>query len=1003
MRDTAILNEWKGKCTSKYFFIKLLLVWSFIIIGANAALAQAPISGVVLDNITKEEIIGATVRVKDSNVGTATNVMGEYTLQIPASHQNGILVISYVGYITQEIQIKNLKTGMTINLVPDAVIMDDVVVVGYGNQRRSDVVGAISSISKDRLENVPVTDVVQLLQGSVAGLNLMSQTAGADPDSQTVMLIRGRNSISGSNDPLIVVDGVTFYGSISEISQNDIQDIAILKDASSQAIYGSRAANGVLLITTKQGVKGATKVTYDGYYSFQDVSNFPDLMTAEQYWNYKQLRSNKVYDEDDETTWPLSDSEKSVYKDGSYKNWTWRDLILRTGQSQRHQVSISGGGDKTTFNVSANLVQTKGIVVGNEYKKYSTRARINTTIAPWLNYDTSVSLTYIDRSGATPNFTDVFNKSPLMRPFNPDGSINIYPDASDTKKANPLENYLYDDRNRQYGVNTSHNLLVKIQQVKGLSYKLTFSAQYTNSEIYNYQPSSTQKGGEKNGIATTQDRTKYALLLDNLLTYQRDFNKHNIFLTALYSWEQKGDRKVSTEASNFPDDVLSWYNAQPGMLSRTIEDPKEVILSQMFRANYTYDSRYMASYTIRRDGYSGFGKDTKWGTFASGALAWNIHNESFFRNSKISDYVTLLKLRVSYGENGNMGVKPYSTTQQMKSSSYVSDGQTLGGYIPGSVGNPNLSWEPTRSMNIGLDFGLFKGRISGDVNVYRNNTRKLLLERTVSLVSGIESVVDNIGKTRNEGFEFSVSSYNISNKKFTWMTNFNCALIRTKILDLYGDGLDDVTNKWFIGKPIKVNYDYLHIGVWQLDEANLAAKYDAQPGYAKYDDHNNNGTYDMGDRVIIGSPEPNFTASLSNTFIYRDFSLSIMLYGVTGVKKSNPYKDNNYLINRNWWTETNPTNSFWSVATDANAYANGKSDKPSVYEKADYIRVKDITLSYTLPKKLTSVMRLAKLSAYISAKNAFTFTPWNGLDPELDTQRAKPLERELIFGLKLSL
>ena len=987
-RDKRLVLQW---------VVALFVVW----FSAAASFAQSRLAGEVTDQATGEPIIGATVSLQDTPVGASTNAAGKFNLTIPAQYKEGVLLVAFMGYVTQEIRWSATMTQLDVALVSGTIDMDEIVVVGYGAQPRSDITGAVASVSKDRLEKMPATDAVQLLQGAVAGLNLMSQSAGSNPDGQTVMLVRGRNSIAGDNDPLIVVDGMPFYGGLSEIAPHDIQNIEVLKDASATAIYGSRASNGVFLITTKKGARGATKITYDGYFSMQDVSNFPDLMNPEQYWSYRLLRSNNDnYDEDDETTWPLSDSEREVYKDGSYKDWTWRDLILRTGKSQRHSVSISGGSDRTTFNVSAYVVNTEGIVEGDSYSKYNTRARINTTIKPWLTYDTSTSLTYVDNSGATPNFVDVFNKSPLMRPFNPDGSVNIYPDASDPKKANPLENHLYDDRNRTYGASTSHNFNVSMPWVEGLSYKLSFSGQYSGSEKYRYMPRTTQKGGEKNGIATTSDGMRYSLLMENLVTYQRKIEKHSIFLTGLYGWEEKVNRIIRTEASNYPDDVLSWYNAQPGMLSRTIEEPKEVILSGMFRANYAYDSRYLFTFTVRRDGYSGFGANTKWGTFASVALGWNVHNEKFFE--PVKDVLSTFKLRFSFGENGNMGIKPYSTIQQMKAGGYVANGQTAAGYIPSSVGNANLSWEPTRSLNIGFDYGFLNNRISGDFNIYRNDTRDLLLKRSISLVTGMASITDNIGKTRNEGIEFTINSVNMNRKDFSWSTSFNFAINRNEIRDLYGDGEDDISNGWFLGKPIKVNYDYLHTGVWQQNEANLAALYGAQPGYAKYDDRNNDGTYNMDDRQIIGTSEPWFTSSMTNTFNYKGFSLSILLYGVTGVKKPNPYKDNNYLINRNWWTASNPTNSFWGVGTDANAYANGKSDKPSVYESADYIRVKDITLSYTLPKKLLQTININSARVYISAKNPFTFTSWAGLDPELDTQRAIPLQRELIFGATFS-
>lgn len=375
-------------------------------------------------------------------------------------------------------------------------------------------------------------------------------------------------------------------------------------------------------------------------------------------------------------------------------------------------------------------------------------------------------------------------------------------------------------------------------------------------------------------------------------------------------------------------------------------------------------------------------------------------NEAFFAGAKQT--VNNLKLRVSYGENGNQAISPYQTLSQLGGGDYV-DGTTMApGYLPATLGTANLGWETTRALNIGLDFGILNSRITGEINVYRNKTSDLLLKRAISAVHGVNSVFQNIGKTQNDGIEFMVNSNNITKKSFSWNSNLNFAFIKTKIVDLYGDGKDDIANGWFIGQPIKTNFDYKFIGVWQMDEATEATKYGAKPGYAKYDDYNQNGVYDPGDRQLLGDQEPNFTWGFTNNFKYKQFGLSVFMYGKVGAIKANPYKDRNYLIVREFWTPENPINSFWSNSNQATRYL-GKGITPSVYESADFVRVKDITLTYAVGKKLLSRAKINSLDFYFTGKNLFTITKWGALDPELDAQRAVPLQREYMLGLRFGL
>ena len=907
----------------------------------------------------------------------------------------------------------------------DSKLLDEIIVVGYGSQKKSDVTGAIASLSRERIENTPASSVSQLLQGAVAGLNFSVDNASSNPDGDNVMLIRGRNSIAASNAPLIVVDGVPFNGSLGEISNGDIQSLEVLKDASAAAIYGSRAANGVILITTKQGQKGKTTVRYDGYFSLQNVSNYPRVMTVDEYIYYQSLRpGGGDYDENDPNTWNITAYEletAQMMKAGTYPTYYWSDLILRTGNSQRHQLSVTGGSDRTKFNVSALMLKTKGVVQRDDYQRYNLRANLNIEISKWMNFGTNNSVTYDDNSGSTPRFQDAFNKSPLLRPWNwefpGDYSINLHPNGPlATNVINPIESMFYDDKKLCYSGSTTNYVDMNFGFLEGLSYKLTFNGQFRLDDKANYVPTYSSGGYGGVGHAGLSKRLKTSLMLENLASFQREFGKHSVFLTGMFSWEEAVDQTDEMIAEGFANDFLSWYGANQAAKQVTTPYPpiKTDVISFMFRANYTFDARYPITFTVRHDGASVFGEDTKWGTFMSGSVAWNMHNEKFFKNSFLSSVVNNLKLRLSYGSNGNMAISPYQTMAQMDNTypftsnetlDYVDGGAPTPGFVPSTLATPTLSWETTDAFNFGFDFGLFNNRINGDFNIYRNITRDLLLKRRISSVHGISEVFQNVGKTQNQGLELVLNSINISSKDFRWSSNLTFSYNECKILEL-PDG-DDVANKWFIGQPIRVNFDYYIIGVWQEHEAALANLFGAQPGYAKYDKRSDNPNqigYDDGDRQIIGSPDPSTLIGLTNTFTYKDFSLSIFLYTALGGVKSNQFYNNNSNngVWHDWWSPSNPTNKMWSPINASNAYLTGSNNRPSKYERTDFLRVKDITLGYNLPKQFIGKIGLSDLNIYFSVRNLLTVTNYGGLDPEMADNRNIPLNREYMFGLKFS-
>jgi len=982
--------------SSNHALVKRKVSLILIIIGLSQQIFAADpvlIKGTITDADTNDPLVGVSVVIKGTGRGALTDVNGRFNLSM-ASGKNEILSFTFMGYTPIQ-RVWKGESIIDVSMEAQVIGLDEVVVVGYGTQKKSDITGAVASVSKDRINNGVATDAIQYLQGAVAGLNITATQAGSNPESGAVMLIRGRNSISASNEPLIVLDGVSFYGSLSDINPKDIESIEVLKDASSSAIYGSRASNGVILIETRKGVKGKPTIRYDAFYSVQTVANFPHLMTGDQYVAYKTGA-----DVSDEENLPLSESELEVYNSGSYKSWTWRDLIIRNGSSSRHDLSLSGGSDKTTYNASLSYLGTTGVVMNDKYQRGTSRVNLKSEINNWLTLGNNVMLSYTDNSGATPSFVDVFNKSPLAIPFNQDGSINVYPIADDPRKLNPLEPSLYDDLNRRYAASANNYLNIDLPFIKGFSYRLNTGVQYTSTEKNWYHGLKTNLADDIKGESQTNNGVSYSYILENIFSYKRNFAKHSLFLTGLYSLEEKESKSTIISASGFANDFLSWYGApQASKYAPQYTYLNTDLISQMFRLNYSYDSRYLFTGTVRRDGYSGFGEMKKYGVFPSVAVGWNIANERFF--SKAKKFANTLKLRMSYGKSGNQAIIPYQTLSQLSAGDYNSSGVPQPGYIPITLGTATLGWETTYAFNVGLDFGLMNSRITGEINVYDNNTQDLLLKRSISAVHGVNYIYQNIGKTRNKGVEFMVNATVVQTKDFSWSGNLNVTAINTKIVDLYGDGKDDIANHWFIGQPIQVNFDYKFIGVWQRPDSLIALKYGAKPGFARYEDLNKDSVYGPGDRQLIGSPEPNLTWGLTNNFKYKDFSLSIFLYGKTGILKANPYKDRTYLIMQNYWTINNPTNEYWSNASQANKYL-GKGNYPSVYENADFIRVKEITIAYSIPKKVLNSMKLNNSKVYFTGKNLLTFTKWGALDPELDNQRAIPLQREYILGLNLS-
>src|SRR5690606_8161909 len=534
--------------------------------------------------------------------------------------------------------------------------------------------------------------------------------------------------------------------------------------------------------------------------------------------------------------------------------------------------------------------------------------------------------------------------NPLTVPYDENGNQAIYPWPEDGNFGNPLEPLLYSNQDETHQFLTNNFISVDVPFVPGLSNRVNVGLRMRLSDYANYMGRDTRFGFESGGEAeTSRSRTDY-MAVENVLSYNRDFGVHAVFGTGVLSFEKNNGTTHSVEARNFPNDYLKWYAiSQAGFTDVGYSYNETFLMSQMLRLNYGYDSRYLITLTVRRDGYSGFGPNTKWGVFPSVAVAWNLHDESFFpRSSAISQ----LKPRISWGLNGNHAVSAYSAMSRLGQYNGLAGNTTAPGFIPSRLGQDNLGWESSKTLNLGLDFTVLKNRLSGEINVYNTNTTDLLLNRSISSVHGITSIIQNIGETRNQGFDVLLSTRNIANSKFVWRTDGNVAYVKNEIVDLYGDKRDDVANEWFIGHPINVNYDYVWEGTWQLHEAEEAAKWDSQPGFVKLRDVDGDGVLTGADRQIIGKTDPSVIWGLTNTFYYKNIGLSVFVHGVHGVTKANSQRDDytyaEVRINatkKDWWTPENPTNDWIANHLYAHLMSGVEAD---YYEDASFIRLKDV-------------------------------------------------------------
>ncbi len=972
----------------------LLALFLFSVTGAIAQ--GITVSGKVTDK-DGAAMPGVTVLLKGTSKAVPTDVDGNYTINVPSS--SGTLVFSFMGYEPQEVPISN-RTTINVQMGSESKALEEVVVVGYGTQKRSDITGSVASVPKDRLSNLPVTDLTQAIQGTTAGLNI---TQGSSvPGSSGGMRIRGVNSISANTSPFIVLDGTPFFGQINDINANDIESIEILKDASAVAIYGTRGSNGVILVTTKRGKSGEPRVSYNGYYGVEGLANKFEPSSPEAY--VQKYKDYLIAQGLAQTQVLPNTFEVDNYNAG--RTTDWLDAATQTGKITEHNLSISGGTDKVQYYLTGGYLNQEGVIKGYQFERASVRSNLDATFTDYLKAGASLYFADHNSDGGRANMLLATAMSPYGQVNDDAGNFEIYPMFPELLFANPLLGLTTDriDR-RKYITGTAYTELTP-GFAKGLKYRLNASTTYEIGRQSGYEG---RAANNLVGSAYANNNETNNWVLENILTYTKDFGKHHFDFTGLYSAQKSQYFRSGAEANTFVNDQLSFYNlgAAENRTSSSYGD-KSTLLSQMGRLNYSFDSRYLLTLTARRDGYSAFGANTnKYGLFPSMALGWNIANENFMQDA---EFVNQLKLRFSYGQSGNQAVGVNQTATLFNPVRFPFGGTSTIGVLAGSLGNADLNWETTTSTNFGLDFGFLQNRINGTLEYYRSNTDDLLLRRNIPNITGYSQVWYNLGSVKNNGLELTLNTVNVETNKFKWETSLNFSRNKNVIVDLYGDKQDDVGNRWFIGKSLGAVYSYIWQGVWQEGD-DIPTSLNAKPGDLKFEDVNGDGRITGDDRVYLGTTLPKWYGGLTNTFHYSNFHLSVFLQTSQGSMKGNAdifYGDEagrrNIPAEVGYWTPENRSNEFPSLA-----YRN-----PHGYNFArdnSYVRIKDIRLSYTVPQALLNKYGINGLTLYTTGRNLYTFTDWVGWDPESNQDSRGsgnwvnnyPLVRTVSFGLNLTL
>lgn len=973
------------------------LLFLFCLIPLWAFSQTITVKGIVKDT-NGEGIIGASVLEKGTTNGTITDFDGNFALQVG---KNATLVISYIGYKTQEMPVAG-KSTFQINLKEDTETLDEVVVIGYGTARKSDVTGSIASVGAEKLREVPAMDVTSALQGRVAGVE-MAQVS-SKPGASMQIRIRGSRSLNASNDPLIVLDGIPFAGTISDIDPNNIKSMDILKDASSTAIYGSRGANGVILISTFKGFKEQkVQVTYNSYVGLKTLFAKYPMMNGEEFAALRQY-ANKFQNGEDEDY---------------ATNTDWQDLMYKNSLVTNQDVGITGGTSTSNYNFGMSYYRDNALLPDQNYNRYAMRASLDQEIGKYVKIGFSSNTSYAVTNGANLGLYNTLSNTPISNPYNEDGTFKR------TVKMSNDENYVYardvidnlgdkwKDQTRSFGSYNSIYGEVKIPGVEGLKYRMNLGLNYRQNNYGSYTGEGVFSGTETTpSTATVSNSHTTNWAIENMLTYDRTFaKKHKLNIVAMYSAEQTSYNSSHMSALDIPSDAFQYYNIGQAAGEITVNPSNQGyyqsgLMSWMGRAMYSYDDRYMISATLRSDASSRLAKGHQWHTYPAISVGWNIAKESFMKNISWLDN---LKFRVGYGETSNQAIDPYKTLGGLATRPYNFGSTTAVGYYVSELPNPELGWEYSRTWNYGLDFSLFNGRLSGTVEYYVQKTNDLLLSVNLPATAGVGSYMANIGKSENKGIEISLNGTILDNcNGWTWTAGVNWYSNQNKLTALASGADRDENNWWFTGHPINVIYDYQKEGIWSTEDYENNYGSILEPGgnagmikvkYTGEYDENGKPTRAIGaeDRQII-DVDPDWEGGFNTNVSYKNFDLGIIgsfkhggtlistLYGSAGYLNMLTGRRNNVKVD--YWTEDNQ-NAKYPKPGGIESSNNPKYGSTLGYFSASYLKIRTITLGYNFKPEWLKHAGIQRLRVYCTVQNPFVFfSPYkdeSGMDPETNS------------------
>ena len=779
------------------------------------------VSGKVIDK-TGTPLPGVTVVIKGTTSGTITNADGNFSMSNVSS--NATLLFSFVGMKTQEVAVDGKKT-INVILAEDAIALEEVVAVGFGSQRKKDLTGSIIRVDVGKTKNLPTTNVLQNLQGSVPGVYVGQQLR---PGEQPSLRIRGIKSLTASNSPLIIIDGVIFDGSLNHLDANDIESVDILKDASAAAVYGSRSANGVIIITTKKGKSDKPEFNLNSYFGVSDPVRMLDPLNGAKYIQRildHRLASGLGVDKTQIVSY-LRANELDNYSSGQETNWI--DDLLQTGTVQNHHIDVSGKTDKTNYYIGGTFLTQKGIVENDNFNRVAFKANFSNKITDWLTIGLKTTFTNLNYDGYAADVNTAYYMSPYGKYWSDAAKTQYewYP-HNEVVAPHPKLNFLIDNVDRQNNLSGLGNLILDIPFIPGLQFNMDFSGNLTNTKKNDFTPFNHPSGYNANGIASKFYSEGFDWNWNNILNYKRIIAKdHSINITLLYS---RGFRKIestTSNGSNFFTDALEYNNLNLAGVQTVASDyGDENSIAYMGRINYSFKNRYLLTATYRRDGFSGFGEGHKWADFPSFGFGWTITEENFLKETK---WLDLLKFRLSYGKNGNQALGRYKTLATIATSQYVYDATTVTASTINTIANKELGWETTKGYNVGLDFGIFKNRVNGSVDAYSTDTYNLILNRSLPTTSGFASTYQNLGKVHNYGIDLSLNATILQKEKLNWDIGFVYSMFRNRIVHLYGtdsnkDGIedDDIGNGWFIGKSLGSLYSYQVDGIYQIEDKDI--------------------------------------------------------------------------------------------------------------------------------------------------------------------------------------